>query len=220
MKKKILSLGLVLVMSMSASMMAFAADTVIENPNASGVYGGTDVNITGDTKVPVINITVPSDGAVGVNPYQLKHNVGDLTNATDSLISPEYTIKNESNVAIRVDVAVTGTPAGETVFSAAALKGTELTKSVFMYFDIKEKAGAYTDFNLKSTSQVVVGTKTIAKKGVITLGEGATTATEANYKFFGGVATNPTSAWTAADKVDVKLVFTFAPVLPVLPVTP
>ena len=225
MKKKILSLGLVLVMAMSTSIMAFAADAEIESPDASGIYGG-NVDITGETKVPTIKITVPTEGKVLVNPYQMKYTEGegDAKDKTDSIISTDYYIVNDSDVPVKVNATVTGkieTGSGA-IFSAAALKGTEVTKSVFMYLEIGTTsatgtAATYeTAFDAKSTKQIVVGAKAVTKAGTVTMDEKGGAAPCASYKFFGSVASAPAKAWTSDDSVSVDVVFTFTPQIAVV----
>lgn len=224
MKKKILSITTALAMMLSMSSMALA--TEIRSPGDSGVYTSGEIEVSGTTTVPEIKITVPSTGNIVANPYKLEYDLGDSKKSSDQIVSVPQFIKNESNVAIDVSASVTGEIYSNdkndksVVFASAALKGTETTKSVFMYLDIVESENGSTAtfgtaYDAKAANQLLVGTKTVTKKNVIQLAkpESSSQPTYAAYKFCGAVATNPAKAWTTADKVSAKVVFTFAPVV-------
>ena len=225
MKKKIVSLSLATVMAMSSAMVAIAADptaatqaandATISSTTDGGVYGAS-AEITGSTAVPTIKVTVPTVGDIAVNPYQMSYTLGSLGAATDEVFSPEYTIKNESNVPISVGVTVTGKPEGEAVFATTPVAdATVKTKSVFAYIEFSSD-GSYADaYNSKATNQVVLGTKAVTKNNVVTLerGDGGS-ATTAKYKFMGSAASAPTKAWANTDKIGATVAFTFTPILP------
>lgn len=216
MKKKLLSLALAGALTLSASSVAFAADTTITAPT-DGAYSSS-VDATGETKVPTISITLSDTTGkkVGLNPYQLKYTVGGVTDGTDAIVNKEEKITNASDVKIRVNATTTATvPSGsEVVMATAALKGTETTKSVFAYLQI-DKAATVTkkDYNSKEPNMVAFGTKATTKKDMVTLDDTAGTDKVATYKIFGSVAPNPAKAWAAADTVDFKIVYSFEPVV-------
>ncbi len=216
MKKKLLSLALAGALTLSASSVAFAADTAITTPT-DGAYSSS-VEATGETKVPTINISL-SDTAgkkVGLNPYQLKFTSGGVTDGTDQIVNKEETITNASDVKIKVNATTTATvPSGsEAVVATAALKGTETTKSIFAYLQI-DKGATVTkaDYNAKTANQLAFATKATTKKAMVTLDDSTGADKVATYKIFGNVAPNPAKAWASTDTVDFKIVYQFEPVV-------
>lgn len=216
MKKKLLTLALAGVLALSSSTMALAADKVVENPT-DGVYSAT-VDVTTETTVPTIKVTVPGELTVGINPYKLEYAIGG-ENYTDSIANVEQSIKNESTVAVSISATAGATAKGEAVLATTALKGTETTKSIFAYLEMKEKADEDTPatfataYDTKATNQVVFTAKATTKKDMVTLAAGDSTATYAGFKIFGGVAAKPAKPWTSTDGVDLSLVFTIDPVV-------
>lgn len=200
-KNKLFTLVLAGVMALSMAVPAFAEE----------------VNITGSTQAPTISITVPTEGTVVINPYRMTVEVEE-EEVTDKIISAVQYIVNESDVAVSVSATVTGTVAGEAVLATAALKGTETTKSVFMYLEVAEAtaddgtgdpewATAY-----DKATHVIVNAKGTTLSNILTLDAGDEDPTYAAFHLAGDVASAPATAWTDADTVSVKIVFTFNPV--------
>lgn len=201
-KNKLFALVLACVMVLSMATPAFAEE----------------LNITGSTQAPTINVTVPSTGTVIINPYEMEVTQGDAE-VTDKIISATQYIVNESDVAIGITVAITGTASGNAVLATAALKGTETTNSVFMYLEIAKATAddgtgdpTWAESYTKAAGQIIVTSKETTTKDVLVLGAGDETATYAAFRLAGDVASKPATAWTTTDKVDVKIVFTFNPV--------
>ncbi|MCI8307369.1 MAG: hypothetical protein HFH14_04895 [Lachnospiraceae bacterium] len=222
MKKKILSMALACALVLSTGQTAGAADTNITTPQ-DGVYK-SEVEVSTEVTIPTINITLSdtSSKKVGINPYKLKFSVNDSTELTDTIANLEETITNESNVAIAVNVTTKAeVPQGsKAVVATAPLKGTEITKSVFSYLQIKEKdsaAAALTTapaaYDAKSNELIAFAAKETTKKAMVTLAAGDTTATYAGYKIFGDVASKPAEAWTTDDTLKFSIVFQFEPVV-------
>ena len=219
--KKLFALILSCAMMLGLAATAFA-DLIEEPDDQTGLYGA-ETTIEGEVSAPTIKVTVPTSGAVAINPYGMEYTVDGLDEAaTDKIISPVHVIKNESDVAISIDVSIVGTPAhDEVLLATGALKGTETTKSVFMYFEIVEIDAedadpVWADFNSKSTNQVVVGTesKPAVKVGVHKMDAAASedAPTFAAFHLAGDVASKSAKPWTDADTVSVVIAFTFNPV--------
>lgn len=219
MKKKLIALSLsgAMALSMALSCSTVASADVVSTPDADGVYS-QDVTVDTTVKVPTISVDVPTTASIAINPYNLAYDV-DGTEYTDSIVSVEQTITNESDVAVSVGAtakAVASNGSG-VVLATAALKGTETTKSVFAYLELAPKAaadtpGTYSDtYNSKSANQLVLG-KEASKSDMITLEAGDTAPTYAGFKVIGSAASKPAKAWTAADTVDVTLTFNINPV--------
>lgn len=218
MKKKILALILAGTMVMGSCLTASATEI---STATDGQYKA-DVEVTEDITTPTIKITVPTTAAVTLNPYQLKTTVGNNTGATTKVVSDSYFIKNESNVAIRVDGKLQVVPTATTskvVLATGALTGKETTKTALIYLDV-QSASSDSDkktvaaFDKASTSQILGGKTAVTKNGLITLAEGDSTATYAHYTFGGDVVTTPAVPWSDDDTVDVSLTWVFTPVIP------
>lgn len=227
--KKLLSTGLAMALTLSLSLPALASSGTAEitTPNATTKAYSSETEISGTTEVPTIKITVPTTGGVVINPYRMEVNMtssGGGAKDKDQILSAVQAIANESNVAIKVNATVTGEAPGESkaVFATAPLKGTETTKSVFLYLEViagdkvtydksnskftkTEWADAY---DAKATNMVPVsgGNKSTTKAGVATIAaKGASDPSYAAFRLSGTAATAPTEAWTTTDKVNVTI---------------
>lgn len=157
--KKLLSLGLSLVMSLSLAVPAFAAANTDNTTEISGTY-----------KDVVIDVVVPNTGKAFINPYGLDLKVpqaeGDTTEVTiagQQIVSAPMAIMNKTAMDLSVSATVTGaitpiTPdAGETAptlmkFATNTTKGVGSNpeapdyvapatgKSAFVYFQAKQAA--------------------------------------------------------------------------------
>lgn len=157
--KKLLSLGLSLVMSLSLAVPAFAAANNSNTTEISGTY-----------KDVVIDVDVPATGAAFINPYGLDLKVpqaeGDTTEVTitgQQIVSAPMALKNKTAMDLSVSATVTGTitpitvPDGETAptlmkFATSTTKGSggspdspdyvapATGKSAFVYFQAKQAA--------------------------------------------------------------------------------
>lgn len=202
-------------MVLSGSIIA-SADT-ITTPNEAGVYS-QDVTVDTTVKVPTISVDVPASASIAINPYNLEYDV-DGTAYTDSIVSVEQTITNESDVAVSVGATAkaAASSGSDVVLATAALKGTETTKSVFAYLELAPKTDASTpgtysaSYNSKAANQLVLGKET-TKSDMITLDAGDDTPTYAGFKVIGSAASKPAKSWTENDTVDVTLTFNINPV--------
>jgi hypothetical protein len=211
MKRKLVSLALATAMVLGGTFTAFADDeatptsVTITGPAAETGYE-SKVTVSTDLEVPEVKITVPTTANITLNPYSIE--IGDDKD-TSTIVMEKGTITNESNVPIAVTAAVKGTAPKDVTLATAALKGTETTKSVFMYLALY-KDGKVPDYDSKATDQIVVGTKEVSKT-ITTLGIKDADDASCDYTFAGSCASNAAKAWTAADKVDVTLTWTFMP---------
>lgn len=182
----------------------------------------------GELTAPTIKITLTDSGKVVVNPYKMQvTNPADPTGdkLTDQIVSAPLYIKNESNVALDIDAAVTGTAPTGVTFATTTTQGSKAvtTKSIFMFFEIKAAEDGTTSpftgtstYDAKSANQILVAAKEAKKAKVLTMGAGvddtgAAAPTYACYRLTGDAASAPTTAWTADDAVSVSVAFTFTP---------
>lgn len=217
--KKTLSLVLALIMVMALAVPAFAAGGASTDP-----YSKT-TEVAGTTKVPTVNVTIPTSAAITVNPYKMSVDVSadqdgsDMKN--DQIISPVQYVKNESDVAIALDVSITGKVEGEAVFATAPVTDKILTKSAFVYFEIKAATAEdgtgdptwATAYDSKATDQVLLAAKAVVKKDVAKLGKGDETPTYAAFRLNGNVADKSTKPWASTDKVSATIAFTIKPAI-------
>lgn len=228
MKRKILAAVLSMSMILGTGMSALAAD--IETAT-DGIYSSGEISGTTDVTLPIIKVTVPSSlGDVVLNPYQMDVTVGSDT-IQEQLLTAEQSIENYSNVGVAVNISSLVAEKGassEVVFATAALKGTETTKSVFMYMEVVKDGENYKNaYEAKAANQALVSLKETKKDNIIILDKSSdsasdavgSTATVAKFKFVGDAATNPAKAWAATDTFTVKMKFTFTPQV-IKPATP
>lgn len=227
--KKLASAALAGALALSLSAPAFAAGVT---PPAANTATSLEQNTSFSTtvQVPTINITVPSTGAVVINPYGMtvQNDAGD--DVTNQIVSATQYIVNSSDVALNVDVTVTGTlPANkkDVKFATASTKGgTKVltTNDIFMYFEIGSATAndgsgdptwptAYVakPEATQAVKQVLVAAKATTAKNVLTLAAGNVDTTYAAFHLTGDVVSAPTRAWVADDAVSVAVAFTFTP---------
>lgn len=181
---------------------------------------GTAVEVSGSVEVPTISITVPTTADIVINPYQMSVTPDGAEASTNAIICPEYTITNESNVAVAVNVVSLGANlenANGAVMATSVLKGTETTKSVFCYLDVHEKGKTPTAYS-KATNQLLVGTtaKPASKEAIATLAAGNETPATCDFSFAGSVIANPkvtdsVKAWSGSDSISIALKYSFTP---------
>lgn len=231
--KKLLSTLLAGAMALSLAVPAFAADeTVLTGNGTDGISASTE--ITGTTQTPILKLTVPDSGSVIVNPYKLTVTPTDGDATTDQIISATQYIKSESNVPIAVSVTVTGKlpeSGGEVVLATSALKGTETTKSAFVYFECVQAEYDLSGGNWNAVTwangfdkakHAVLSTKGASLSKVVTIPAAesadwtASTPTltkcyGAAFHLTGSVASTSTKAWTSSDTIGATIAFTFLP---------
>lgn len=210
------------------SIASFAADTEISDLGSDG-YASQQVTVTSTTAMPTLKVTVPTTADIVLNPYKI--NVTTPITGNDTIMSPEYEIKNESQCGVTVAATVKATPAGAAAIATAPLKGTETTKSVFMYLEttatsdtyygeyvakeVKPAKGASLTpeqeaANAACKAQMAITAKDTTKD-IATLSAGDTTAQSIFFKVQGDAVTAPKTPWVAADKVDLALTLKITP---------
>lgn len=232
--KKVLSLVLALTLVLALGIPAFAGgDTTLSD--ASGFASGAATNIAGTTEGLTLKVTVPSSGAVTVNPYNLSVTPSGGTATTDTIISATQRIKSETKAPLSVSVTLEGTPAGDAKFAAEPQRATNppvADKTIFLGFEIFPEGAAATAPTTDPSWKAVLTRKDDGTTD-LQIGEGAAVAavsatavtyddvctleacdatkvvSTAAYHLIGDTGLNPDAPWTASDKVDVKITFTF-----------
>lgn len=215
MKKRILA-TLLAAMMLTSTAVVFAEE--VNAPGESGTYGSA-TDYTGTTMVPTIKVTVPTTGAIIINPYGMD---ADGEGDTSEVVSAATVITNESDVAIAVDVTTTAALGTDSklVLATAALKGTETTKSACLWVEANAAKDAdgtldgeatWSTAYSKAANQALIGTKATTVKGIAQMAAGNETATYAAFKVLGDVVAEPATPWTDKDTVNVKVAYTFVP---------
>jgi len=181
--KKLVSLGLAAVMSLSLAVPAFAEDT-----NMQTVFEAT-------YSKPDISVVVPQTGTVALNPLGLDVELSD-TDATQTIkglqiVTTPTTIVNQSKMKLDVNATVTTTVGGalKLTTSEQALVGTsdkqpeeegyvapKTDTSVFAFFQMKASAEANADDEAKINKEAAAWTYDYTET-ITTNAEGTTTVT-------------------------------------------
>lgn len=143
--KKLISTAMAGVMALSLSVPAFA----------------DDVKVEGSINLPTINMVLPTTASMIMNPYELNVKLNprdpDETPVDDQIISPLMTVKNLSNIGVKVAVSVQGTKGkGTAAFATGTTQGStkSTAKEAFVYavFNIGDPDMAIGDITAPSTT--------------------------------------------------------------------
>lgn len=210
MKKK-LSLCLLLALLLSLTAPAYALT----------IQGGSNTMITAEPYLPDIKIevVVPTSGNVYINPYRLPVEVdGNIVNK--QVISETFSIENQSEVPLKVDVEVVGkikSGSSMGLLSQSTATVTTTAKRAFMYFEIhavSNPSAVTWDSAYDADKHVVVREAERAKKDIVRLDSADNAKRFGAFRLTGDCVQNPREEWTEKDGVTVKVVFSFSP-LPV-----
>lgn len=227
--KKVASALLATTMMLGAAVPAFATDLTTADALTSA---DNALEVSGSLTAPTIKVVLPTAGSMVMNPYQLKVQFtgdGETSNQdhTEQVLYKSQFIQNQSNVPMKVSVTVTGklgADADKITFASAAFKGNETTKSVYLFLQQKVADAAapdahtidWEDAKYNKATDVLIGTKAVKLENFATLDaatmtSGAVTSCSAlAYRLNGSLTTAPSTAWTADDKIDVTIAYSFA----------
>lgn len=188
---------------------------------ATGNMRSTIIRAT--CKLPTIQVTVPTNASVYINPLRLPVSIGD-GDADEQIISTPAAIANKSEVPLSVDVAVLGavkTGSGMTL-AAAPTGGTGTEKSAFVYFEIKQADSEFLEdvqwdpFYDAANHMVILDGVPVTRQKIMTLpaktldGEVAKGG-YAQFRLTGDAVLDPTTPWNNRDGINVVVAFTFTP---------
>lgn len=214
--KKLATLALAGAMTLSLAAPAFASGNTETSLTQSSA-------ITGTTQAPTIKITVPATGSVVVNPYKMEvlptGGTAGTDEVQDQIVSATQWIENASDVAIKVSAAVSATVSGNAKLATATTVSTKpvTTNSIYLYLEAKptdDGTTAVADWSGAVTA-VAAAKGTVKELGTLAKGDGTDAGSTGGYMAYhlaGDAVEAPAVAWTANDKVDVTIAFTFAPV--------
>lgn len=220
MKKKVLSMILATTMLLGATLAVNAAELT----DSTAAANGQEVTGSSTIELPIIKVTVPTTADIIINPYQMSVEASDGVTYSNQIISVEQEIKNESNVAIAVNVSdLTTKDVSEGItITTSAISEKTTTKSALLYLEVIDGASTFADGYNKLDNQVAIPNsgekvKAASKDAIIVLADGSTTATTAKFKIGGNVVANPVDSdgvaapWTTTDNIGISFKFTFTP---------
>lgn len=245
MKKKLLSLAMALAMALSLACPAFANYfTHAAENEINSLDTAPSIEFTARTFVPTIKLTLPglvsTSSPVVLNPYKLKFTgtdntlnnvaVGSGADQYKQVISPVYSIKNETNVALKFAVkADTERNSNDFTFTSNHVALSATAKQAYIALVIKKTEASTA--GIGTSSEQTMDPLDTANNEVLVLGDGAKNtqpaqikklapalnasgATAANYlqfQFQGSLSRTPNTGWTADDTFTTTLEFTFTP---------
>lgn len=211
------------VMCVALSVPAFAATDPL-NPT---------LKVTSTTQLPTINMQLPTNPAVVLNPYKLQVTLGK-DKITDQIANPLMSVVNLSDCPIQVGAQVSATVAGNATLATASAKDNATANGVFI--NIAAKVGTASDarttlvkadgtaetgvtsVNLTATAADLhadfKGDGSSTAKLVNTLkaavnGKAAADSSALNFTFYGDASSK--GPWTAKDTVTPSITFKFIP---------
>jgi len=217
--KKTLSMFLAMVMAFALTIPAFAQQ---DDPSTKNVA------VAGKVAAPTINVEVPSDVTLTLNPYQMKYNgeIKALKDKTDQILSVPAVFVNKTDGKLNAELTATATlPTGVTIASSSAT--AETTKKVYLTMQfgmVTDKTGASWDgttptayaFETSNNATKVEYKKDATGTDPKALEIAATDGKTANYfafSFGGDMSKDLASGtWAAGDAISVAVVLKLSPV--------
>lgn len=193
-------------------------------PAAMAASNERSTIITTTTKMPTINVTVPSKGSVVINPLSLPVSISG-EESTEQIVCTPRCLVNKSDISLTVDITVTGAikDGSGMKLASSPTNGAGTDKEAFIYFEIHQADSEDTDHvewddEYDPTQHIVVMNNTsVIKTDMLTLpaktldGEIAPGG-YAPFRLAGDAVRDPDTAWKKADGINVVIAFTFTPI--------
>jgi len=194
MAKKLISMAAAGLLATTMVVPAFATDPT---PNVTDITEATPFEYTGQVNLGTIKVTMATSDTVFVNPYEIEVKVGETTSggtttdvtSTNKIISPTQSIKNQSDTGLKISVTPTGTP------------GSKVT-----LVDSKDKIAGKAESSSGAGDAVPAATNKSAYVAfqVMESTDGATPATDADWKATAASGSNPAIAFKEVPVVSGK----------------
>lgn len=203
----------------SSCAVTLAAPTFAADP----VYSG-EVTIETLTATPTINVVIPTETGVVINPYKLEvtQTVGTASlDGDDSVISAELEIANNSDLGIKLYVTPTAEAKGEAAIVKVPIDAESTKKQIFLFLEAADATGGQTkvfdEANLAADANT--GLTEAGDQAFQFLFNGKKTCmgvvADGASKFvqiFGDANGNTTTPWAAEDGVNMSMVYDYIPV--------
>ena len=154
-----------------------------------------------------ICVILPSTTWVVVNPYGLEVE-RDGVASRERIVSPELVLINQGD-PVRVSARAVGSVPGgsEAVFVSAPPDSDQREKAVFLFLEFQSEPGAWSGAFTDASNQLLVTEDGEEKGDLLTLAA----ESEGYFKLSGETSVSPERPWTAEDRIDVSVAFTFQP---------
>jgi len=205
--KKLVSLGLALVMCLALAIPAFASEEQFATENSS--------------LVPTVEVELPASGVVILNPYKMSY-TGDALdglakNAKDQILSNIFALTNKTQGAnLKVKTTVTATAEGNVALepkkAAIDAKDTANTVILKLTYGLVDTAAAKapTTMSTKKADLQMTGEEQSLKDIVLGPSDGSK-FTFIQFQFSGSANEKVETPWAESDTVGATFVFTFEP---------
>lgn len=246
MKKKLLSLIMATAMILSLAVPAFATGEAYYADGTKEEQLTPTITFQATTFVPTISLTMPAlnDNPVVLNPYKIEVTGENIAvnglaaapaanDATKQVISPVYSIKNNTDAKLKFVVSATTTVADTVTLATDYVSLTETKKSAHIMLVVGKSEVSATDFgkaqyndngaeqtlNRFDTAkyETILLKKGEAKSGATNMAIAAAAGTEEGqenylvFQFQGDMSRTPTSSWLNTDTLSTVIKFTFTP---------
>lgn len=155
----------------------------------------------------VIDVIVPPQGEMIINPYHLKTDVEGIE-TYEQIFNPAQTLINRGDFPVSVNVHISGfVPGGSdaVLINHFPEFGTE-EKEVFLYAEFQNEMESWINEYTGAPNQVLVTEEGSDCEDVLTLAPNS----EGYFRIFGAMAEMPAELWEKGDTFDVSLSFSFA----------
>ena len=145
-RRKLMAAALATTLVLSSSVLAFADDQNITD--IAGLATGKEITGTSTVNSPNIKVTVPTSADIIINPFKMEYTSASITTPNKSqVISAEQSIKNESDVAVAVNVAeLKAEPSEGVTLATTSTSGGKVTaKTAFMYLEVVDKNATFAE---------------------------------------------------------------------------
>lgn len=205
--KKLVSLGLALVMCLALMIPALATEETFSTENSA--------------LVPTVEVELPATGVVVLNPYGMKYSgttPGITKDATDQILSNAFSLTNKTlGAKMLVKTTVTGTVAGNAQLETGNnFKSGEKGNKVLLKLDYgvtqtqtKTTPTAIPD-DLK-VEDVQIKDSEVKLNDIVLDAATSSGYTFITFKLKGTAIEAPETPWSESDTVGATFVFTFAP---------
>jgi len=205
MKKKKVLFSITAVLMLVMCISAFAAG------------GGKSTVVTGNCKIPNVQVAVPSTASLIINPKKLSVSVGGKLTADGIVSSPAY-IMNGSQVPIQINVTATCkiNTRSDMYLTSESTKGQGLTsKCAFIYFEMQPTdAPGQTvpwDSGYDEEKHLLIYEGENSRENFAVLAPYGKSGCYGNFRLTGDCVADPDSKWTTRDGLSVKIAYTFRP---------
>lgn len=187
---------------------------------------GVSVTITADTRIPIVEVTVPDSASVYINPYELPVDIGTGRKNYGQIISTPACVSNYSDVMIQMDMSVTAHVREGSMMTLAnsPTGGGGTQKRAFIYLEFQQTdTSQFKDVQWDSAYSAGKPTHIVLQNGVTVIRNNlmrlppvtpkgkVAPGGYAPFRLTGDAATSPTEEWTTDDGIDVRIAFTFKP---------